>query len=114
MLTANLVAGALLVSLIGSFVAVAIRHYTSQNWVPHIEDVWYFILSGSVSVTLVLLGFNTPEILAASTGINTPLALIKTGIDKYAVRNGNVRLSDASLEQIQARLTKMEAQVKKG
>ena len=84
--TANIVIAALLVSLIGATVAVTVRHYTSQNWMPTIQDVWYYILSGGVSVALVLLGSDTVTILSATTGINTPLAILKSAIDKYQDR----------------------------
>ena len=86
--TAMLLISALLVSLVGSTLAVAIRHKTSENWKPNLEDVWYYILAGSVSGALVLLGYGTAEILAATTGINTPIAVLKTAIEKR--RNGNV------------------------
>lgn len=106
--TANLVLAALVVSLVGATIAISIRHYTSQNWLPHIEDVWYYVLSAGTSIALVLLGADTVTILGATTGINTPLALVKTGIDKYTARqNGNsVRLNDASLADIQKELAK--------
>ena len=106
MQTANLVLAALVVSLVGATIAISIRHYTSQNWLPHIEDVWYYILSGGTSIALVLLGADTVTILGATTGINTPLALVKTGIDKYTARNGRVTLSGASLDDIKAELAK--------
>lgn len=64
--------------------ATAIRHKTSNNWTPNLEDIWYYILSGSISVSLVLFGLGTAEILAATTGINTPIAILKTALDKRA------------------------------
>lgn len=104
--TANLVLAALVVSLVGATIAISIRHYTSQNWLPHIEDVWYYVLSAGTSIALVLLGADTVTILGATTGINTPLALVKTGIDKYTARNGSVKLGDATLADIQKELAK--------
>ncbi len=92
--TAGLVASALLVSLVGATLAIAIRHKTSENWKPNLEDVWYYILSGSVSVSLVLLGYGTPEILAATTGINTPIAILKTGLERRKM--GNVTVESVS------------------
>ena len=86
--TATLVLGALLVSLVGATLATSIRHKTSGNWTPNLEDVWYYILSASVSGALVLLGYGTAEIIAATTGINTPLAILKTGLERR--RNGNI------------------------
>jgi hypothetical protein len=100
--TAVLIISALLVSLVGSTLAIAIRHKTSENWKPGLEDVWYYILAGSVSAALALLGYGTPEILAATTGINTPIAVLKTGLER---RNaGHTKLKDASLEDIQAEI----------
>ena len=84
--TANVVLGGILVSLVGATIAIAVRHKTSQNWNVNIEDIWYYVLSGGVSVALVLLGFDTGTILGATTGINTPLAVIRTAIER---RNGN-------------------------
>lgn len=107
MVTANLVVAALVVSLVGATIATAVRHYSAQNWHPHIEDIWYYVLSGGTAVALVLLGADTVTILGATTGINTPLAVLKTSVDKYTQKNGNVKLSDASLPQIQAQLEKI-------
>jgi len=104
--TANLVAGALLVSLIGATVAMSVRHLTAQNWTPNWEDIWYYIFSGTISVCLILLGQDTPTIIAATTGVNTPLALLKTGIDKYSDKKAGVELNKASIEAIKAELNK--------
>ncbi len=105
--TAALVAASLIVSVVGATLAVAIRHKTSENWKPNLEDVWYYILSASVSVSLVLLGYGTPEILAATTGINTPIAILKTGLEKR--RFGNV--TTESVARDLAILKKREAAV---
>ena len=94
--------GALLVSLVGATVAMSVRHKTSNNWHPNLSDAWFYILSGSVSVTLVLLGYDTASILAATTGINTPIAILQTAIEK---RNGVPKLTSASLAEIQAEVT---------
>lgn len=102
LMTANLVAGALLVSLVGATLAIAIRHKTSENWKPNLEDAWYYVLSGSVAVALVLMGADTSAILGATTGINTPLAVLRTTLDKRAGRIPtleSVRSDIAKLEQ---------------
>lgn len=91
LMTSNVVLGALLVSLVGATLATAVRHKTSGNWKPNFEDAWYYVLSGSVSVALVLLGYGTGEILAATTGINTPLAVLKTGLER---RNGKTTIAE--------------------
>lgn len=88
--TATLIISALLVSLVGSTLAIAIRHKTSENWKPNLEDVWYYVLAGSVSAALALLGYGTAEILAATTGINTPIAVLKTGLEKRRYSNVTV------------------------
>ena len=107
--TALLIMAAILVSLIGSTLAVAIRHKTSENWKPNFEDVWYYILAGSVSGALVLLGYGTAEILAATTGINTPIAVLKTALDKR--RNGNVTVESVArdVKLLEARAKEAEA-----
>jgi len=88
----NLVIAAIAVSLVGATLAVAVRHYTAQNWTPQIQDIWYYILSAGIGVTLVLFGYDTGTILTATSGINTPLALVKTGMDKYSEKKENVRI----------------------
>ena len=100
LMTANVVIGALVVSLVGATIATAVRHKTSNNWRPNMEDVWYYILSGGVSIGLVLLGFGTGEILAATTGINTPIAILKTGLER---RNGSdtIKSLTAKIEAIE-------------
>jgi len=106
--TANLVLASLVVSVIGALVAVSVRHYTSQNWTPQIQDVWYFFMSAGISVSLVLFGYDTGTILMATTGINTPMALFKTAIDKYGERKENqqVSLNTANIDAIRAELNK--------
>ena len=102
--TSNVVVGALLVSLVGATIAMAVRHKTSNNWKPNLEDVRYYVLSGSVGVALVLLGTDTATILAATTGINTPLALIQTAIErKSGIQTPLVSATD---EQILAEAAK--------
>jgi len=100
------VLAALVISLVGALVAVSIRHYTSQNWTPQIQDIWYFMMSAGVSVALVLFGYDTGTILAATTGINTPMALFKTAIDKYSDKkeNSQVFLNSANIDAIKAEL----------
>ena len=102
--TANLVVAALMVSLVGATLAVAVRHYTSQNWSPQLQDIWYYVLSGGIGVTLVLLGYDTGTILTATSGINTPLALVKTGMDKYSERKENTKITEnkEEIEKIKA------------
>ena len=101
--TATLLISALLVSLVGSTLAVAVRHKTSENWKPNLEDVWYYILAGSVSGALVLLGYGTAEILAATTGINTPIAVLKTAIDKRRTSNVTVESVAKDIETLKKR-----------
>jgi hypothetical protein len=84
--TALLVLAGLAISLVGATVATAARHWTSQNWHPKIEDVWYYVLSGSIGSALVILGADTITILSVTTGVNTPLAVLKTTIDKFYER----------------------------
>ena len=86
--------------------AVSVRHYTSQNWTPQLQDVWYFMMSAGISVALVLFGYDTGTILAATTGVNTPMALFKTAVDKYSDRKENqqVNLNTAKLSAIEAEL----------
>jgi hypothetical protein len=112
--TGNLVLAALVVSVIGALVAVSVRHYTSQNWVPQLQDVWYFMMSAGISVALVLFGYDTGTILAATTGINTPMALFKTGMDKYAEKkeNSQVLLNTAKLSAIEAELQRRADEAK--
>jgi hypothetical protein len=116
MATANLVAAALAVSIVGALVAVSVRHYTSQNWAPEIQDVWYFIMSAGISTALVLFGYDTGTILMATTGINTPMALFKTAIDKYSERkeSSQVTLNTAKLSAIEAELQKRKEAAKSG
>jgi di/tricarboxylate transporter len=109
LMTANIVLGALALSIVGALVAVSVRHYTAQNWEVQLQDVWYFALSAGVSVCLALYGFDTGTILAATTGINTPMALVKTGLDKIAdKKTAPVTLEKASLTDIRAELTRRE------
>jgi len=96
--TANLVVAGLLVSLVGATLAVAIRHYTSQNWKPEIQDIWYYVLSGGIGAALIILGYDTGTILTATSGVNTPLALVKTGMDKYSARKENVKIAENKAE----------------
>ena len=114
--TANLVIASLVVSVVGALVAVSVRHYTSQNWTPQVQDVWYFMMSAGISVSLVLFGYDTGTILMATTGINTPMALFKTAIDKYSERKENVQvtLNTANIEAIKAELSKREAALRSG
>ena len=95
----------LALSVVGALVAVCIRHYTSDNWTPEIRDIWYFGFSAGISVMMGVLGFDTTAILATTTGINTPIAILKSGIDKYTLRNGNVKLKNASLDDIKKEIT---------
>ena len=113
--TANLVMAALVVSVVGALVAVSVRHYTSQNWTPQVQDIWYFFMSAGISVSLVLFGYDTGTILAATTGINTPMALFKTAIDKYSDRkeNSQVSLNTAKLSAIEAELQRRQDELKK-
>lgn len=99
--TANLVIAAIAVSLVGATLAVAVRHYTSQNWTPELQDIWYYVLSGGIGVTLVLLGYDTGTILTATSGINTPLALTKSAIDKYSEHKENAKI-EANKAEIDA------------
>ena len=107
--TAVLLISALLVSLVGSTLAVAIRHKTSENWKPNLEDVWYYILAGSVSGALVLLGYGTAEILAATTGINTPIAVLKTALDKRRTSHVTVESVARDVKILEERAKKAEA-----
>ena len=109
--TANIVIAALAVSLVGALLAVSVRHYTSQNWTPQLQDVWYFALSAGISVTLVLLGYDTGTILTASSGINTPLALVKTGMDKYSEKKENTKITEnkANIDAIKTQIGLLEA-----
>ena len=103
--TSNLVIAALLVSLVGATLATAIRHKTSENWHPNLEDAWYYILSGGLGVALVLLGQDTATILGVTAGVNTPLAVLRTAIDRRANAN-DPKLSKASDEAIIAEARK--------
>ena len=103
-MTSNLVIGALLVSLVGATVAMAVRHKTANNWMPNWEDAWYYVLSGSVGVALVLLGQDTATILAATTGINTPLAILQTAIERSS--GVQTPLGKASLSEIQKEIAR--------
>lgn len=109
--TANVVAAAILLSLVGATLAVAVRHWTSQNWTPALQDVWYYVLSGGIGVTLALLGYDTGMILTATSGINTPLALVKTGMDKYSERKENVEIEQnkVNIQAMKDRLALLEA-----
>jgi uncharacterized membrane protein YfcA len=106
--TANLVLAGLAISVVGALVAVTVRHYTSQNWHPEIQDIWYFCMSAGISVALVLFGYDTGTILTATTGINTPMALFKTAIDKYSDRKDNTKI-EANKAEIAAIKAKLEA-----
>ena len=106
-------AAAILLSLVGATLAVAMRHYTSQNWTPELQDVWYYVLSGGISVTLALLGYDTATILTATAGINTPLALVKTGMDKYADKKAGSALNATNIDALKAQIAKMEAEARK-
>lgn len=118
--TANLVAGALLISIIGATVAMAIRHITAiekednNKWMPNIRDAWYYVLSGTLAVCLVLLGFDTPTIIAATTGVNTPLAVLQSGIDKYTDKKSGVALNAANIDAIKKELERREAALRVG
>ena len=101
--TANIVAGALLVSLVGATIATAIRHKTNANWHPNLEDAWYYILSGGVSVAIVLMGMDTGTILAATTGINTPLAVLRTGLEKRKANGVTIESVQADIETLKKR-----------
>jgi len=114
MMTANVVMGALLVSLIGATVAMGVRHLSSQNWSPNYEDLWYYVFGGSIAVAMVLLGMDTPYIISVTTGVNTPLALLKTGYEKYTDKKAGVALNAANIEAIKAELVKREAELKHG
>lgn len=109
--TANIVLASLLLSLVGALVAVAVRHWTSQNWSVALQDIWYFALSAGISVMLALLGYSTGFILAASSGINTPLALVKTGMDKYTDRKENegITANKVNIQAMKDRLAELEA-----
>ena len=109
--TANLVIASLVVSVVGALVAVSVRHYTSQNWAPQVQDVWYFFMSAGISVSLVLFGYDTGTILMATTGINTPMALFKTAIDKYSERKENLSVTKntETLQVLTAKVAKLEA-----
>jgi len=104
--TANIVVAALALSLVGGLVAVATRHWTSQNWNPQIQDVWYFALSAGIGVFMATMGYDTAMILTATTGVNTPLALAKTTMDKYAERKENVKVSanEKKIKDLEARV----------
>lgn len=106
MATANLVIAGLAVSLVGATLAVAVRHYTSQNWTPELQDIWYYVLSGGIGVCLVLLGYDTGTILTATSGINTPLAVVKTATDKYSERKDNAKI-EANKKEIAELKAKM-------
>ena len=108
-MTANVVLGALLVSLIGATVAMAVRHLTAQNWMPNIEDIWYYIFSGAIAVCMILLKMETPYIISVTTGVNTPLALLKTGYEKYTDKKAGVALNTANIDAIKAELAKRKA-----
>ena len=109
--TANIVVASILISLVGATLAVAVRHYTSQNWTPALQDVWYYVLSGGIGVTLALLGYDTATILTATSGINTPLALVKTGMDKYSERKDNAEIdkNKVNIQVLKDRLAELEA-----
>jgi len=109
--TANLVMAALVVSVVGALVAVSVRHYTSQNWTPQVQDIWYFFMSAGISVSLVLFGYDTGTILAATTGINTPMALFKTAVDKYSEHKENISVTKntETLQVLTAKVAKLEA-----
>ena len=64
------------------------------------------MMSAGISVALVLFGYDTGTILAATTGVNTPMALFKTAVDKYSDRKENqqVNLNTAKLSAIEAEL----------
>jgi len=110
--TANLVLGALLLSLVGATVAVTVRHLTAQNWHVHWQDVWYFIFSGGISVALVLLGMDTVTILTATTGINTPLAILKTTMDKYSEKKSGVDVNSLKIQALESQLAYLTAKAK--
>jgi hypothetical protein len=107
--TANLVLAALAISLVGALVAVTVRHYTSQNWTPQLQDVWYFMMSAGISVALVLFGYDTGTILTATTGINTPMALFKTAIDKYSDRKESALAvtNKSKIDALEARIAEL-------
>lgn len=105
--TANLVLAALALSVVGATVAVCVRHWTSQNWMPNIQDIWYFGLSAGISVFMAIMGFDSASILTATTGVNTPLALMKTTMDKYSERKENKTISE-NQEKIKALTAEME------
>ena len=107
--TAAIVAAALLVSLVGATVAVTVRHLTAQNWVPHLQDIWYYIFSASIAVTLSLLGADTATLLGATTGINTPVAILKTTIDKYTERKSNGKAKE--IQELKRKLAELEGRV---
>ena len=98
-------------SLVGALVAVAVRHWTSQNWTFALQDIWYFMLSAGISIMLALLGYSTGFILAASSGINTPLALVKTGMDKYSERKDNAEIdkNKVNIQLLKDKLAELEA-----
>lgn len=104
--TMNIVLAALALSVVGALVAVSVRHYTAQNWEVQLQDIWYFAMSAGISVTLAILGYPTGTILAATTGINTPLALVKTGMDRYSDRKAGVDANRANIEAIKKELEK--------
>lgn len=111
MMTANIVFAAIVLSLVGATFAVGFRHYSAQNWKPHPEDIWYYIISGSLSVMLAVLGFDTASILAASSGVNMPLALVKTGWDKYQA--GKVMtVNTANIDALKLQVAALEAKAK--
>ena len=107
MRTAIIVAGALILSLIGATVAVTVRHLTSQNWVFHIQDIWYYMLSCSISVALAVMGADTITILSATTGVNTPLAIVKSTIDKYTERKGR-RDYETEIQELKSMVMALE------
>lgn len=111
MQTALLILAGLAISLVGATVATAARHWSSQNWRPGIEDVWYYILSGSIGTALVLFGADTLTIMSVTTGVNTPLAVLKTTIDKLQERKLDAEIAEArdKTESNEARIIRLES-----
>ena len=58
-----------------------------------------------------MLGYDTGTILTATSGINTPLALVKTGMDKYSERkeSAEVTKNRANIQALKDKVAELEA-----
>ena len=88
----------------GTTFAVATKHLTGKNYTVHPEDKWYYVLAAGASIGAFLFGGDWTSGFLLTSGINTPLALMRNAI-QYK-QNGTTKAME--IEALTAKLAKLK------